>query len=74
MRRDQGDEPAELLDLARGPAQAGRIILGVDPRPGQRRAVETPSSSRDRLGRIALSIVSSALSNWRWSIWLMAPL
>ena len=34
----------------------------------------TPSSSRDKFGRIALSIESSACSNPRWSWKLMAPL
>jgi hypothetical protein len=40
MRRDQGDEPGQLLDLARGLAQALRIILGVESGAGQRRAVD----------------------------------
>ena len=40
MRRDQGDEPGQLLDLACGPAQASGIMLGVDPGPGQSRAVD----------------------------------
>src|SRR4051812_25526091 len=46
MRRDQCDEPGQLLDLAGGLAQAGRMILGIDARAGERgtldHAVEQP--------------------------------
>ena len=74
VRRDQADEAGELIHLPRGLA-AARPHRPPRPRPGRASAAlsMTPSSSRERLGRIALSIESSACPNWRWSWKLMPP-
>jgi hypothetical protein len=40
MWRDQSDQPGELLDLARGPAQPRRIGLGVVAGAGERGTVD----------------------------------